>query len=1081
MKIRLAFRWPVKLFALLTALSVEVAVAHPATQTRDLNLPMPKAGRTVRFAYRPGVPMARATLKFLDGEKKPQEWSVRSFDEVCNRKKDGKREKAVVEDAGIAVSGGRNGPDCRLFSKPRLLDRYEDKQVNEMLDHPEKHGEPARSHVFAFEFRRGDKGLELWEGGSFVAPFPTGRIDGVRFSAPAEAKVVRLPDGKLNADPLKLDLEVPKPFDTSVCKVNLGSFLLECDGYLSREPHDAMPDSFLRRVPAATYSGARVHCRLDGAATNSCKVTARLSNYHCPAAEGRSPEASTSETKELPHQDGEYDLDFVFDPGRIQDLIHDHRDGFLDFELLGGVDVGGATWHPDCYKPDGCRSGVTILGVTLLKSPASLHVANGADGNVFVQGETPHVTATVAALKPGGYRLAWRVKDLEGTVCERGDRRLSLGKGEKAEIPIAFKERDVGWYRLEAILADDRGQRLVKFPDGAFTVIAPDDRKAGYESPYFTWNRYIKWSDTNGFRREGTLLKKLGIRRTQLGKYTEEDAKEFGLTLGEAYWFGARGATQAEKEANCEKTIREMMEKWPHLSSALIYHEANGGPQPLELTGGVTELTAEQLAHQTNLVNEAVWRARIWRKVAPQVELKLGNSGSSLAIMGSLFRGGYPKDLIDTMGEEDIGEVLSPERAVGEGFRNLKDLAELYGYATRPSACFEWKTRVRRGFFGDLRKQAAWYTRDAIIALAWGSRQVTVESEAEIGNSYFNTCWGGGAFTRDPLKQPFPLVSATANMTRTLDRCSFSRLVPTGSKTAYVVEFRNPEGRYVSAAWLARGEVEAKFESEASSVCVRDLFGRERRCEPAARFAVRISEEPTFLLTDKPIAAVDATGARTYPREVHPGQEKRVILAPLDRASDFEFAADQGSYFSSRKDAPQWFVPGSFDVGEKRDDGRTCLAVTLRKDSAVKPPMYEGGLLRLKEPITVPEEAKTIGIEVRGNSTWGKVLFEIVDANGHKSVSLGYGSVYYDMSDMMSFNYDGWHLLQIMIRPDSPAKIASIGMNMKQWRWWSSQKPFAYPLKITGIGFVMRRWTFDLLNWVEPDTDTVLFRNLCAY
>lgn len=1062
-----------------------------------LQLPLPTAERSVRFSYCPGECRAKASLVFLGDGKKTATWSLRSFDQDFKRRKEGKeefldngvpvfsktarKEGAKIEDSGISVSGGRQGPNVRIHSKARVQGRYTDKQIDDIFAHPEKYGEPAKDHAFLFEFRRGaDGGCELWEGGSFVGPFPAGRVDAVRLETGGAAKAVRLPDGAENADPLKLDLAVPKPFDTSVCKVNLGSYLLECDGYLSREPHDALPDSFLRRVPAATYSGALVHCRVDDAANATCLLTARMTNFHCPSNEGRSPEAITQETKELPHRDGEYDVVFSLDPGKIQDLVHDNKDRFLDFELLGGLEPGGSSQAKNRYKPDGKRSGVTVLGVTLVRSPASLHVANGAYGNVFVAGETACVTARVVAAKAGNYKLAWRVSDLDGKVIERQATNLALAEGQEWRKTLAFGGMCVGWYRLEVVLADNAGNRLVRFPDGAFVVIAKDGRKAGYESPYFTWNR-IGRMDTNGFRQVGAYLKKLGIRRTQLKKYTEEDAKEFGLTLGEGHWCGAKGATQAEKEADYERQVREMLARWPHISSALIFHEKSGGPQPQELVGGVTELDAAQKARQKELVDEAAWHARIWRKVAPRVELKVGNASSSLPILGSLFRGGYPKELIDTMGEERVGQQMSPERCTGEGFRNLKDLAEMYGYANGPAACYEWKSHVRRNFFGNLRKHAAWYVRDCLIALAWGSRQVTVPSGPEIGNSYFNTCWGGGALTRSPLLQPFPLVAAVANLTRTLDRCMFSRLVPTGSKSVYLVEFRNPEGCPVYAGWAARGIVETKIETRAKEACVVDLFGRETTCAMAAKFTVRLSEEPTYLKLDGPIVRADATAPRTYPWETYAGQERRSVLASLNKVADVELVAESDPRFAVGKTSLQWLRQGNFDLKEVREDGKPCLSLAVRTDKPVTPRVYEYGFLKLRKPVAVPEGAKTIGLEVRGNSSWGKLVFEIEDAKGRKFITLGQGADYYDMSDTMSLNYDGWHFLQFMVRPDSPALVASIGMNMKQWRGWKPDRPFAYPVKVTGIGFLARRYGFDLMEWVRPDSDEIRFRNLSAY
>ena len=1076
----------------ISGLVIEPYAGGEDVKPKLLRLPLPEAGRRVRFSCRPGYYPSQAELRFLDGERAVARWELSSFSQDFNLTEEEEQKyidngvpllrkvKSSVRktwlDSGLDVVRSR-ADRRRVFSRTRLAGRYTDKQIADALQHPERFGEPASDHDFTFELRRGADGLELWGEGSYLYPFPTGGVTSVELAVSSFGTVKRLPDAREADDPSTLALDVGRPFDTSHCSAKLGSFSLECNGYLSREPHDALPDSFLRRVPAATYTGAVVRCRVTGAATNTCRVTARLTNFRCPSTAGRSREAMTQDMVQLPKKDGEYVVTFRLDPGRIQDLVHDHPDRFLDFEVLGGTETGGRVWSQGCYTPEKEPSGVTVLSAALVRAPASLHVANGARGNVFVAGETASVTARVTAAAAGTYVLGWRVKDLDGKMVESGRVPLGLKAGETVSRTLAFKTRDVGWYRLDVALADAKGTRLVRFPDGAFAIIAPDDRKAGYESPYYTWGTQVH-ATTNEFRARADFLKKIGVRRTQLVKFTEADAKPWGLTLGEAYNIHPKNGSDAERQADYERQVREIMEKWPHVSSALILHERGGGPRPLELWGGKTELDAKDLARQKKNTADAIWRARIWRKVAPQVRLKFGNSGDSLGLMGDYFRGGVPLDLIDVIGEESVGQAMTPERSTGMAMRNLKDLAESYGCKAPVEPCYEWKSRVRRHFSGNLRKQAAWFARDALIALAWGARQLTVNTTSEPANSYFDTCWGDGAFTREPLCQPFPNIVATANLTRMLDCCTFSRLVPTGSKTAYCLEFRGADGRYVYACWTARGVVEAAFDSKAKHLAVTDLYGREVRRDPGSSFETAISEEPVYLTADGPLASVDATGARTYPWEEHPEMAKRQTLSAFDSTALCELDVTTNKFTTLGTKTFKWSRPGAFAFADAKDGGKACLSLTLKPDETATPLTLAYGFVRLKEPVAVPEEATTIGLDVKGNSSWSKVLFELKDANGCTWVHTGYAFQYFDWSDTMSLNYEGWHPLQMMIRPESPAKCASIGSDMGQWR---GRKKIAYPVKITAVGFICRHWSFDLLNWVRPDSDEIRFRNIFAY
>ena len=1062
-----------------TVSDVKISVAGDAPDPRPLKdtIRLPGRGGSVRFGIRPGVYPATVLLQFPDGSDRPYAVAMNSFRQEFDQKVKGKPPvHHTIDDTGLEVAFGPK--DTRsVYSITRIGGRYRGDQMADMVEHIGRYGRPASRHAFLVEIRRADAGLELWVDCNFVGMVKAPeKAEELVVWAPAESKYKRLADGSFK-DPMQLKLSVPKPFDTSVCRINQGSYLLECDGYLSREPTDSLPDSFLRRVPVGTYAKAVVRCSVDPALTNTCELTARLTNFHCPHNEGRSPDAITWQTKTLARKAGEQTVEFSFDSGRIQDLIHDMGYDFLDFEILGGLDSDPLRGSPLAYCPFGKPSGVTVLGVTLVKADASLRMSNGAYGNVFVAGEHPFVTAEVAANRAGEYRLRWTVKDVDGKVSENGSEKLSLAAGGNWKSRLSFKVRSVGWYSYEAELEGPDGRSVVRFP-GSFAVIAPDTRKAGYESPFFTWSG-LGMLDREGFRRVAAFFKKVGVRRTQLRNYTEEDAKEFGLTLGECYAIKANGATQEAKEADFERQAREAMRKWPHIDSALILHEWYGSCVSAELFGGKTEMKPDQLKTQARNVGEAVWRAKIWRKVAPQVRLKVGNAGDSLSIMSDLFRGGYPKDLIDYIGEEGVGQMKTPERSTGMAFRNLKDLAEIYGYTNGVAACYEWKSRVRR-LFPNARKQAAWFMRDVLIALAWRSPQVTVETGPEIGNSYFNTSWGSGAFTRGPTTQPLPQIAALANLTRILDRCRFVRLVPTGSQTVYLLEFRDPDGWYVYATWTARGVKAAKFHSKAKTLAVFDFYGRENRRVSAQSFEAAVSEEPTYFRMDGEIVEADARGPRDYPWEVYPGLEKRKTLARLDSLAGWTVDANDMWRLDKCEERG---VPGSVAAKSASDGGKGCVAVSTTRAVDHHFRLADYGFIRPEKPIPVPDEATTLCLEVKGNSTWGKLMFEIEDADGRRWLFAGPNADYHDLSDTLAFNYDGWHTLQAQIRWESPAKCYSLGSNMRQWYFVRGKGPreITYPVKVSAVGFKLRRVGFDLLNWTKPDSDTVMIRNLSAY
>ena len=171
------------------------------------------------------------------------------------------------------------------------------------------------------------------------------------------------------------------------------------------------------------------------------------------------------------------------------------------------------------------------------------------------------------------------------------------------------------------------------------------------------------------------------------------------------------------------------------------------------------------------------------------------------------------------------------------------------------------------------------------------------------------------------------------------------------------------------------------------------------------------------------------------------------------------------------------FKSGSF-AAETGQDG---VVVSTTRAVGHHEAMGDYGFIRPVRSIPVPNEATTLTLDVKGNSTWGKLLFEVEDAKGRTFLT---APPYYDFSDTMAFNFDGWHTLQFMVRKESPAKCISIlDSNMGQWRVQRipGRPEFEYPIKVTAIGFKFDRRGFDLLNWVKPASDAVTIRNLSCY
>ena len=1052
-----------------TVRNVAVAPFDPATMlpkaARDgfetaetpRTVEIPVADGAARFAFVPGDYPVSVSARFVDGSTNVPRVAFTSFSQDFNLKlynaekhdKDGNAlfEKAHVAgwkrvpDSGMRFSGC--GQKIDLYTIPRMAGRYGGVAIYGMLTNLAAYGECASRHAFELELVRRGRDNLLWVDGNYIGRLSSGeavRSVALRLPAGAMWRVGEKVKGEQrNEDPLIEKIAFAKPFDTSVCIQGLGSHALECDGYLSRESTDALPESCLRRVPVGTYLGARVRCRLGGDTNRNTVLTARLTNFRSPHTAGRSIESVTQEKKTLPRDlKGETTVEFRFDPGQIQDVIWQRGFNALDFEVLGDCCTRHAYFDQSYLKPKG-KSDVIVTGAELIRAPAGMCVENGRYGNLYAPGETPSFDVTAEAVVAGDFAIDWVVRDIAGAVIETKRDALSLKAGERRKLARDFAAREPGWYGVTATLKDAKGAALV-VRKAAFVELAADTRKAGYESPFFTWSGLGTRREGAGkgdrarFERVMELMHRLGFRHAQMGDFGEKDGEKWGVTLSPIprIPFSAK-KTPAEREREYEAEIDRWMARFPHASAATIFHEnyckTRRGQKP-------------DAAADAEEVRMGAELCRVWRRKFPQVRLVLGNSGDSIDKIDQLFRAGFPKDLIDTMGEESVGGSIPPETAVGAHFLNLRDLALEYGYdKVMPEGCYEWKSRQERNFDSP-RLVAAFIVRDALIALAWGSRNITLEGSPEPDSSYFTTSWGGGIFSHLPLMTPYPSAAAVATVTRVMDRVRFTRLVPTGSETVHCLEFTDPDGRWIYALWSEHGALDATVEGGARKLVETTLYGAER--VHGATVKVRVSEEPLYLVSEKPVKSlVLAKGDRDYAFERYAGLERVRTLATMDNTNDWALA--KSPYPCTEKK-----VGGhTLAVAEDPAKGR-CLRLT-------RPATDEGrsfGAIRAKKGVPVPADAKTIGVWVKGNSSRGKIHFEVEDARGYGFVAASWT---YDWGNKLGLDFDGWRLVAMPVSADSPVRIQTPGGDSWGGTWrclkgYSIKEP-VYPLKFKGIGF----------------------------
>ena len=944
-----------------------------------------------------------------------------------------------IPDYGMRFTSGQ--AEFPIYTYPRLGGRYGAVQIIHMMTNLTAFGEQASEHAFNCSLLRRNGRNLLYVDGNYAATIgSTNPISALTLSLPIGGcwRVDKAPATQ-GPDPLAVEIPAFEPFATAVCRENLGSFALECDGYLSRGAFEHQFDSFLRRVPVGTYLRAKVRCRLAGDTNANTRVTARLTNFYSPSTAGRSPESITQQTVELPRDlKGETNVVFQLDPGKIQDVIWQRGFDYLDFEVLGDSNTKHGYVDQPFLKPIG-RSDVVVLGAELELAPAGMCIRNGNGriGALYLPGEDAFVTADVEAVVAGRYRVAWDVSDIDGKHRESGAENFDLACGERVRRRLVFKSRDPGWYKVAFRLEDAAGQTILRH-NASYISLPPDTRKAGYESPYFAWTALgTHRNSTNLFVETMERLHRLGVRKGQMGTFSEKDAEKWCFTLSPLPFTGGFSdkPTEAERIADYEARIRNYMARFPHATAATIFHESgncrsrNQPPDPAQ--------DAEEIRKATELCTT-------WRRLAPQVKLVLGNG--SIDKVAQILRNKFPRELIDAMGEETTGGAMPPERTVAEVFQEHRELADQYGYTDLPvTPCYEWKSRPARNFDSH-RLLAAYRIRDTLIALAWGAEHVTISGGFEADSSYFMSSWGSGAFSHLPYGYPYPSAAALATMTRVLDCAKYSRVLPTGSETVFAVEFRRTDGDCIYALWTTRGTVKAEIAATSRKVVKTELFGKEEplRLSFGKRGNIEIGEEPVYLTAAEPLKEVKVLpGDRFFPYDRYPGIENVRTVAPLDSLA----AVDLDTNVYPRIQAAK----GAFTLQEADDPVRgKCLEL-------VRGVSNEGnafGGVRFREPVVLDGKADTIGLWVKGNSSTGRVYFDIRDALGRRFYSTSQFWCY-DWCGKMQLNYDGWRFISFPLTEASPVHIQTHANDLNNWHMpgpgkWSPPVP---PVSLLGIGF----------------------------
>lgn len=1039
----------------------------------------------------------------------------------------------VMPDAFLAISG--MGLQFHSHIRPRLK-RYTPEQAADIARRWNTLPR-ASEHWTSFEVRITSTGAELWLDGRFCGNLPRGRsLRALTVQSEAGAEVRGLESATVTTEGRYLALDISQirrpgalknsesslssgpqiiggiplivaagsqQADIGATREMQGPRLMETNENTSRTSLDGMPESLLFSVPQKFYTRVWVLCAAEDDPAKDAVFTARLTRFAVSGRGGamadtlvKIPRGHESRPKDMREvgsvsytaADGSNKLVPLFlvpvelKVGEILDLLQEESDPFaamkigpyLDLEFLGKC--GGLEVQNDHRRRPlkNSTSAVHIFGATLEVSGVEMFLRQSQPGNIFHNDESPQTGFVLRANEPGTYQFLQEITDASGKLLSTTKTPVPLTKtGAEREITGILSMPDPGWYGLSVKILDDKNRALFEHK-GAFALLGSDTRSAGYESPFGTWWFGGAHYTTKDLRVVGPLLFKAGLRRVPVGwtKDTEAEMAPWKLTLNQISWpFRLADLDNwIAAEERVEKLVREKLARFPHCLYVDIFHESFDNVLPPELYGGTYE--PKQPEKEEKLFNLALKGARFFRKKFPELKLIVGNSGGSAGTVAMLLRRGFPRELIDYLGSETTGQTICPEKLsvhTTAGIWILKETARKFGYNIPLTGCYEFTCRAERDL--SPRTQAEWYTRDFLFGLAHRFATISPGEIEDVGNAYYDSFYGAaGICQRRGLLYPKPAYVAIATLTKVLDGAELLQQVPTGSSSAHLVEFQQGE-RFVYASCTARGEcdMELIFPKGSDIEAVEFLGKRTRMSASDGCFRATSSPAVSYFISNVRLRDC-RLGERRFDQNTM--ATRACVIAGKNDLSNWTLGSEE-----SRVTTPT-LRHGKFSVRPVNDPERgVCLELELHREGNLPEIVGEYASLRLKEPLPVPGDPHTLGIWIKGDSSWGRVYWELEDATGESWISNG-GYEGGDWGNQAAIDFDGWCYLTFPISQESPAIHLEPGRGLGLWKG-SSDGRLNLPLKLTGLYIETHRQSLNLTE-MRPVSQRIRIQEVSA-
>jgi hypothetical protein len=878
-------------------------------------------------------------------------------------------------------------------------------------------------------------------------------------------------------------------------------------------PHDpCMP---ILRVPVADYLAAHLLAVADDDAHLTPAFTLRMGrfprdgNSQCVQFDFAGQVPRRSELAKVAAQSlvktGGQTLCWIRVPTRLayaQDM-----DPGRPLEIEVTKEVRLARRNPDParfrYRPLGLPSGVRIAAFTLEKSPLQMQVTSEVPAHAFAEPQVPtfQVALTNITSVAQDYQLALAAAPLRGAKLEAArSGRVAPGQTASVSVPLAVPRR--GYYDLTVTLSDGKRNELLR-RETSFALLPPDSRKHRDQSPFGTYDYGATHFCCGDYDRVGPLYVKLGMRYGMFAA-PAEFRRKYGLLKG--------NEPQMQMKTPGSKEWDRILAQHPDLPPmAVIFHEACISEKHItrvpDLFTGRPAYTfdATEAAAFQDMWNKALTACQAMRQEHPEVQLALGNGPPTLK--EEFFRRKFPAKLFDSAGNESISCGHPPEAQPPDYLGNNsslwmdRQLLDAYGYKDKAvTQCHEVCYPATNPGNLDFRTQADYFVRHAMHSLAWGVPVFRPGILMDVGGNYRWSHWGASGFCHVyPEMNVKPAFMAFATMTLLLDGAKFVREVPLGSPSLYAVEFARPDGSSAFVLWALRGERPVTLSLEGTGPWkLVDDQAIETAAKPAdGRLEVTFTPSPCYLIGKGRLAG-GASSAAVYTEKP---EGKATPLAALDKLDDWIVESGRSmelEYYDFM--TPRRKGDFSFEAVPKFEGRGGAIRVTPKPITHGKDAMPMYAVLAHKTGILMPGTPTEIGLWINGNSSWGRVIFELSDASGQRWISLG-AQAKLDPQEFLSkdvlarfpspgisdwntedawglsrINFDGWRYVAFPLPGNYPGEHYGWPAN-SQWRW-DKDGVVRYPLTLKKLVVELNEKVLHLTTFTPPPRPAIYLKDL---